>query len=63
MHNVFVHLVQGLSYRGVWIGKDGARTPSTVAAHAIEPSPGNARFGTYDAQTGELAGASTAAAA
>lgn len=63
VHNVFVHLVQGLSYRGVWIGKDGSRTPATVAAHAIEPSPGSARFGTYDADTGELTGAATPAAA
>jgi DEAD/DEAH box helicase domain-containing protein len=54
VHKVFVHIAQGLSYRGVWIGSAGERTLATVPVHTIEPLPGLAKLGIYDAETDEL---------
>jgi DEAD/DEAH box helicase domain-containing protein len=53
VHRIFVHLSQGLSYRGAWIGPEGKRELATARVDEVEPASG-ARWGEYDAETDEV---------
>jgi hypothetical protein len=53
VHRVFVHLSQGLSYRGAWIGPGGQREVTAVRVDEVEPAFG-ARWGEYDAEGDEV---------
>ncbi|MBK8939229.1 MAG: hypothetical protein IPM79_16790 [Polyangiaceae bacterium] len=58
VHNVFVHPVIGIAYRGPFIDERGVRTAAqTVPIAAIRPLDGFAKWGTYDLETGEQAAA------
>lgn len=52
IHNIFVHPMAGLSYRGVWLSGDD-RVPASVPVEALEAASANVVRGFYDMETGE----------